>query len=101
MTILKLPPTLRADYETLFINFLIRPDRMVVVNALVESLNQHHDTYQSVTNEVGIPWGFVAVIHNMESSQRFDGHLHNGDPLTTRTNHVPAGRPVKGNPPFE
>jgi lysozyme family protein len=26
--------------------------------------------------------------------------LHNGDPLTARTVHVPAGRPRGGNPPF-
>jgi hypothetical protein len=29
-----------------------------------------------------------------------DRHLHNGDPLTQRTRHVPAGRPADGNPPF-
>ena len=29
-----------------------------------------------------------------------DEHLHNGDPLTARTVHVPAGRPLTGNPPF-
>lgn len=101
MTTLKMTPALRVEYETLFNNCLIRPDRMVVVNTLVESMYQHRDTYQSVANEVGVPWGFVAVIHNMESSQSFDGHLHNGDPLTARTFHVPAGRPVKGSPPFK
>ena len=36
----------------------------------------------------------------MESGQRFDRHLHNGDPLTARTKHYPPGRPKKGNPPF-
>lgn len=101
MATLKLTPALRAEYQALFNSCLIRPDRMAVVNTLVERLNQHRDTYQSVANEVGVPWGFVAVIHNMEASQRFDGHLHNGDPLTARTVHVPAGRPAKGNPPFK
>ena len=27
-------------------------------------------------------------------------HLHNGDPLTARTVHVPKGRPENGSPPF-
>jgi len=36
----------------------------------------------------------------MESSFNFGTHLHNGDPLTARTTHVPAGRPSTGNPPF-
>ena len=26
--------------------------------------------------------------------------MHNGDPLTGRTVHVPAGRPITGDPPF-
>ncbi len=43
---------------------------------------------------------FIAVIHNMEASQNFNKHLHNGDPLTARTVQVPAGRPKKGTPPF-
>jgi hypothetical protein len=37
----------------------------------------------------------------METGLRFDRHLHNGDPLTRRTTHVPAGRPKDGEPPFE
>jgi len=36
----------------------------------------------------------------MEGSLNFNTHLHNGDPLTHRTNHVPANRPLTGNPPF-
>jgi lysozyme family protein len=30
----------------------------------------------------------------------FKTHLHNGDPLTARTVHVPAGRPPTSTPPF-
>jgi lysozyme family protein len=47
-----------------------------------------------------VPWYIIAAIHNMEASQKFNGHLHNGDPLTARTVHVPKGRPPFGNPPF-
>src|SRR5439155_371250 len=42
----------------------------------------------------------VAVIHSMEAGGDFTRHLHNGDPLTARTTHVPAGRPRTGKPPF-
>ena len=31
---------------------------------------------------------------------RFDQHLHNGDPLSGRTTHVPPGRPRPASPPF-
>src|SRR5690606_7467709 len=56
--------------------------------------------YKAVEAASGVPWHFIAVVHNMESSQRFDRHLHNGDPLTARTVQVPKGRPQTGNPPF-
>lgn len=36
----------------------------------------------------------------MESGLDFTCHLHNGDPLSARTVHVPAGRPKSGKPPF-
>lgn len=48
----------------------------------------------------GMPWTWVAAVHSLESGQSWKGHLHNGDPLTARTTHVPAGRPATGSPPF-
>lgn len=54
----------------------------------------------SVSEVTKVPWYVIAVIHNMEASLNFTRHLHNGDRLTGRTTHVPAGRPIAGNPPF-
>jgi lysozyme family protein len=42
----------------------------------------------------------VGVIHGMECGFNFTCHLHNGDPLTNRTKHVPAGQPQTGTPPY-
>ncbi len=56
--------------------------------------------YRAVGDELGIPWFFIGVIHNMEASLNFTRHLHNGDPLKARTVQVPAGRPKNGTPPF-
>lgn len=56
--------------------------------------------YQTVAAGTKIPWPIIAAIHFRESGQDFTRHLHNGDPLTARTVHVPAGRPVSGSPPF-
>jgi lysozyme family protein len=53
-----------------------------------------------VENRIRIPAYVVGIIHSLEASMRFDRHLHNGDPLTDVTVHVPAGRPP-GTPPFE
>ena len=41
----------------------------------------------------------MAITHSLEGGG-FSAHLHNGDPLTARTTHVPANRPVAGSPPF-
>jgi hypothetical protein len=38
-------------------------------------------TYEEVGAGLGgIPWAFIGVIHCMEASFNFAGHLHNGDP---------------------
>lgn len=56
--------------------------------------------YENVARSVhrDMPWFFVAVIHGLECSFRFDQHLHNGDPLSRRTVRVPAGRPRSEGP---
>ena len=95
-----LTPALRAEYQNLFATCAIRAERRAAVESLVSQLLGHKTRYQAVGDQTDVPWYIIAVIHNMESSQRFDRHLHNGDPLTARTVQVPAGRPVAGNPPF-
>lgn len=48
----------------------------------------------------GVPWMVIGAIHQRESNGDLKAHLHNGDPLTARTVHVPKGRPKNGQPPF-
>jgi lysozyme family protein len=61
--------------------------------------------YTRVEAFTGIPWFVVAAIHMRESSFNFNCHLHNGDPLSGRTVHAPAGRPLalpeRGTFPYE
>ena len=56
--------------------------------------------YAAVEARTGVPWMVIGCLHQRESGGDFTCHLHNGDPLTARTVHVPAGRPIEGNPPF-
>jgi lysozyme family protein len=95
-----LTDTLRAEYQNLFDTCEVNADRQNEVAGLAASITQHRSRYEAVGTPLAIPWFFIGVIHNMESSQRFDRHLHNGDPLTARTVHVPPGRPKSGDPPF-
>ena len=96
-----LTPQLREEYQTLFDTCAIRPERKSAAESLASALVQNKSRYQVVGDQTDVPWYIIAVIHNMEASQNFKKHLHNGDPLTARTVHVPPGRPLIGNPPFK
>ncbi len=91
---------LRQQYQSLFSSCVVNPARVSTVNSIIARITPNQARYQSVAGPLGIPWFFVAVIHNMECSLNFNQHLHNGDPLTARTVRVPPGRPVAGQPPF-
>lgn len=58
--------------------------------------------YERISAKVnGVPWWVIGCIHSLECSYNFEEHLHNGDSLKRRTVREPAGRPVKGAPPFD
>src|SRR5450432_1043632 len=97
---LPLSDELRTEYQNLFDTCQTRPETQGEINLLAAKIINNRDRYEAVGTPLSIPWHFIGVIHNMESSLRFDRHLHNGDPLTARTVHVPAGRPAGGDPPF-
>jgi len=69
-------------------------------NAIAQRMIAKRGSYDTAVAGTSVPWWFVAIVHCMECSLRFDQHLHNGDPLVGRTTHVPAGRPLAGSPPF-
>lgn len=48
--------------------------------------------YITVQNRTGVPWFFIAVIHEREASQNFNTQLGQGDPLHSKSVHVPVGR---------
>jgi|GEM_PF-2221223 len=97
-----LDQVLRDFYTTLFQACVVHPQFTHAIDAIIETAVANQNRYQTVATALGgkIPWYFIAIIHNMEASQNFKRHLHNGDPLTARTVHVPANRPASGTPPF-
>ena len=97
---MKFTPERKTEYEQLFKTCQIRPERLGAVDAIINRILPHRDRYQAIGASLHIPWYFIAVIHSLETGLRFDRHLHNGDPLTARTIHVPKGRPLAGHPPF-
>jgi lysozyme family protein len=108
MSSIALTQDLRAEYEKLFAECEIREPWTTAVDHLVAAVTANQSRYQAVADSLNatrpdspkMPWYFIAAIHNLEASLSFKAHLHNGDPLTARTVHVPRGRPIKGEPPF-
>ncbi len=92
--------TLGDEYEALFNGCQPRPEHAAEVDRVCDGILADRARYEAVQATTGVPWYVVAVIHNMESDRSFRCHLHNGDPLTARTAHVPEGRPTNGSPPF-
>jgi lysozyme family protein len=95
-----LTDALKQEFTDLYTGCEVLANKTGAVDQIVDSILANKNRYQQAARTVAAPWYFVAAIHNMESSLRFDGHLHNGDPLSARTVHVPAGRPATGSPPF-
>ena len=92
MAKISLTQALRQEYENLFNTCIILPDRIGTVEGTLVRLMENRQRHGSVADGMGIPWYFVEVIHNMESSLSFSKHLHNGDLLTNR---LPGRMPVR------
>lgn len=99
MASVKLTPALAAEYRALFDSCAILPARAGDVEAIATRIVAAKARYEAAGKALGIPWYFIGAVHSLESSLSFATHLHNGDPLTKRTTHVPKDRPL-GNPPF-
>ena len=91
---------LKESYLSIFDACRINADRLNQANGIVQKILTGRPRYEMVSVMMTIPWYVIAVIHSLEADLNFNCHLHNGDPLSARTFHVPAGRPVSGNPPF-
>jgi lysozyme family protein len=84
---------LRDEYQQLF-DSCVTTSHAGEVKSDAGKIAANKDRYAKVGAALAIPWHVVGLIHCMEGSLNFKTHLHNGDPLTARTTHVPRGRPI-------
>lgn len=89
-----------AQYQILWDTMVIKDSWKSAVYRAARSIVANKDRYEQIEDLTNVPWYFIGIIHKLEADLNFTKHLHNGDPLTRRTRLVPAGRPVKGTPPF-
>ena len=73
---------------------VITPSKVSAFNAVAAKLKAPDAVarYKKVEARTGVPWWFIAVVHEREASQRWDTQLGQGDPLNKKSVHVPAGR---------
>ena len=97
---MKLTKQLRDLYVTRFAS--CAPLAPAAVASAWGTISSRRSMYEDLRQLTGgtIPWHVLGVLHMMERGCSLKHHLHNGDPLTARTVHVPAGRPIAGAPPF-
>ena len=100
MSRITLTSELQDDYQRHFTACVIREERATEVETLVDAMWDNRNRYKKVGEPLNIPWFIVAVLHQADTGGDFTVHLHNGDPLTARTRHLPDGRPTQGEPPF-
>jgi lysozyme family protein len=86
------------NYQFLWDNMII--SSIEEVEQAAQLILKGKDIYEEIVKDTKVPWWFIGVTHYRESTCKFNRHPHNGDPLSKKTTHVPAGRPIKGNPPF-
>lgn len=91
---------LADEYVRFFNGAGIRSSKTSLVRSMADIAWNNRSRYQSIGQPLGIPWWFIAGLHQMESTYNFDRHMHNGDSLNERTVRVPDGRPISGSPPF-
>lgn len=85
---------LKPEYHQLWQSCQIKSDQVEITKQIVAKIRANRDRYAALQKKINVPWYFIAVLHNMESSLNFSKHLHNGDPLQKRTVNVPANRPI-------
>lgn len=98
---------IKPEYADLFSHMEIRPEKVGTpgtpgsVKWYAARIAVGKPRYDVITQQTGVPWYVIGVIHGLECSFNFQQHLFNGNSLSDYTQHYPPGYPKdKGAPPF-
>jgi lysozyme family protein len=86
------PAQTRKGYINLFKSATILPSRREDVRVVVARLVKGRQRYEALGSQTGIPWWFIAILHERESGCDFGTYLGNGQSLKRRTTIEPKGR---------
>jgi lysozyme family protein len=93
------PPASANDYESAFWEATLRPEWTNQLDSVLSKIIDARPRLERVAQPAHTPWYIIGVIWSLETGGNFSVHLHNGDPLSHQTVHVPAGRPEIWPPP--
>jgi lysozyme family protein len=91
---------IESEYLSLWNSMAVRPERAKEVASLAATIAGARTRYEAVAGGFAnhLPWFVVGVLHAMECNCSFKQHLHNGDPLSTRTVRHPKNQPPAWDP---
>lgn len=70
----------------------VRPSKVNIFTSIANKLIANKPRYQAAEKLTGVPWYMIALLHMRESDNNFNTQLAQGDALSRRSVHVPAGR---------
>lgn len=85
----------KGDYARMWSRMVVTKERIGAIDAVARRILKNKARYQRVQTLTGVPWAWIAIIHNRESGGDFAGVLHNGEKILgtgRKTKLVPAGR---------
>jgi lysozyme family protein len=86
------PPTTPESYNDAFWGANLRPEWIAQLDRDLSLVTAARPRLERVAQAAHTPWYVIGLFWFLETGGDFTKHLHNGDPLTGPTVHVPVGR---------
>jgi lysozyme family protein len=83
-----IPRQLRADYQVRWPAMRVRPERIAAADVVARRMASREARYRAITDPIGVPWWWLAAVHELEHSGRFTTSMIATDPID-----APPGTP--------
>jgi lysozyme family protein len=83
------PADLAADYNARWRAMVVRPERLAAADEVARRMASREARYRAITDPLGVPWYWLAAVHELEHSGRFTTSMVVTDPIDVR-----PGQPI-------
>jgi len=84
------PADLATDYNARWRAMVVRPERLAAADEAARRMASREARYRAITDPMGVPWYWLAAVHELEHSGRFTTSMVVRDAIDT-----PPGQPVR------